>query len=83
MRRRMWTVEDPHLAEQDYRYPAALTFQDLCTEALEQGLNVLPRDVRTGRTRVDRLKRALVTALHRLMVPRQSTTAARALRPNV
>ena len=44
----MRSMEDPHLAEQNYGNAASFAFADLTSKTYEECLNVFPGDVRTG-----------------------------------
>jgi hypothetical protein len=57
----MRAVEDTHFAKQDYRHSASFALRDLGSKNLEQSFDVLPYDVRTGWTRIDRFECALMT----------------------
>ena len=61
-------MKNPHLAEQDYRYPAALSFSNLSAEFSKQGFNIPPLDVGACWMREDRRKGALLRSFHHPMV---------------
>lgn len=64
----MGTVEDPHLAKQHHRNPAALSLADFFAQFQQQAFHLPPGDVRAHRPGEDEFKRALVLALHLKMV---------------
>ena len=61
-------MKNTHLAEQDNRYPAALSFANLSAEFSKQGFNISPLDVGTCRMREERRKGALLRSFHCRMV---------------
>jgi hypothetical protein len=66
-------VEDPHLAKQDNRNTAAFTLTDVPAKLLEERDEVSPRDTAADRPDEDQIERALVPALHPMMVLHPST----------
>ena len=61
-------MKNTHLAEHDYRYPAALSFGNLSAEFSKQGFNIPPLDVGACWMREDRGKGALLRAFHQRIV---------------
>ncbi len=62
-------MEDADLVEEGDSHTTTFAFDDFAAQAPEQGFNVLPDNVRTGRVGKDRLEGAPLRTLHAYMVP--------------